>query len=233
MSVAADFATPLAAFTAGLVTSVHCAAMCGPLGCALLGTSQARPREQVTAAAGYHGARTLAYATIGGVLGWLGNSAAGIFNAPISRLLPWALAVLFVCVAFGWEQKLPRPLFISRWLFRLNLRARSMKLPRTAALLGFATPFLPCGPLYLAFGVALVAGSAFAGAQLMAAFALGTVPLYAVAQFSAWRWQTRLAPTAWMWTRRSLALLSAALIGGRALLHDGTLIEPLKCLFCP
>lgn len=231
--IAADIATPLAAFTAGLVTSLHCAAMCGPLGCALLGGRNASAREQTTAAVCYHGSRALAYATIGGLLGVLGKSAAGLFHAPISRLLPWAFAALFIVVAFGWEQKLPRPLFISRWLLRLNLRAQSMKLHRTATLLGFATPFLPCGPLYLAFGVALVAGSAWAGAQIMVAFALGTIPLFALAQLSAWRWQTRLAPATWMWTRRSLALVSAVLIGGRALVNDGALLAPLKCLLCP
>ena len=230
--IAADFATPLAAFTAGLVTSLHCAAMCGPLGCALLGGRKVSAREQGIAAVSYHGSRIMAYAVIGGLLGLLGRSAAGLFNAPISRLLPWAFAALFIVVAFGWEQKLPRPVFISRWLLRLNLRAQSMTLTRTATLLGFATPFLPCGPLYLAFGVALVAGSVLGGAQIMLAFALGTIPLFALAQFTAWRWQTRLAPATWMWTRRSLALLSAALIGGRALMNDGTLLAPLKCLLC-
>lgn len=230
--VAADFATPLAAFTAGLVTSLHCAAMCGPLGCALLGGRKASAREQSFAAFSYHASRVIAYAAVGAVLGALGRSAAGLFNAPISRLLPWAFAALFMVVAFGWEQKMPRPLFISRWLMRLNLRAQSMTLTRTATLLGFATPFLPCGPLYLAFGVALVAGGAFGGAQIMLAFAGGTIPFFALAQFTAWRWQTRLAPTTWMWTRRSLALLSAMLIGGRALMNDGTLLAPLKCLLC-
>lgn len=230
--VAADFATPLAAFTAGLVTSLHCAAMCGPLGCALLGGRKASAREQRVAAFSYHGARVVAYAAVGAMLGALGRSAAGLFHAPISRLLPWAFAALFIVVAFGWEQKMPRPLFISRWLMRLNLRAQSMTLTRTATLLGLATPFLPCGPLYLAFGVALVAGGALGGAQIMLAFAGGTIPFFALAQFTAWRWQTRLAPATWMWTRRSLALLSAALIGGRALLNDGTLLAPLKCLLC-
>jgi sulfite exporter TauE/SafE len=232
MSFAANFATPLAAFTAGLVTSLHCAAMCGPLGCALLNRQKCAPREQCYALACYHGSRMLAYAAVGGLLGWIGRSAAGLFHAPISRMLPWAFAALFLIVAFGWEQKLPRPVFVGRWLFRLNLRGPAQNMSRTATVLGLATPFLPCGPLYLAFGVALVAGSAWGGVQVMAPFALGTIPLFAVAQFSAWRWQTRLAPATWMWTRRGLALASAGLITARALLSDGTLLAPLKCLLC-
>lgn len=232
MASAADFATPLAAFAVGVVTSVHCAAMCGPLGCALLGGQKATAGERRTAAAVYHATRTLSYALVGALLGFLGQSAAGLFHAPLSRALPWAFALLFVVVALGWEDKLPRPVFVSRWLLRLNLRAASARPARAALVLGAATPFLPCGPLYLAFGVALVAGSALAGAQLMAAFALGTVPLYFLAQLGAWRMQARLAPAAWRGTRRGFALLSAALIGGRALLHDGTLLAPLQCLFC-
>lgn len=232
MSAAADLATPLAAFTAGLVTSLHCAAMCGPLGCALLGGQKRSASEQLKAGLCYHAARIVAYTLVGGVLGFVGRSAAGLFHAPISRALPWALAALFLVVAFGWEQKLPRPLLISRWMLRLDLRGRAGTLSRTATLLGLATPFLPCGPLYLAFGVALVAGSGWGGALVMAPFALGTVPLFALAQLGAWRWQARFSPVVWMWTRRSLALVSAVVIGGRALANDGTLLAPLKCLFC-
>lgn len=229
---AAAFATPLAAFTAGMVTSVHCAAMCGPLGCALLARSRAAPGELRTAAALYHVSRIASYAAIGGVLGVIGQSAAGFFGASLSRALPWALALLFLAIAFGWDRFVPQPQFISRLLLRLHLRGAAAAPCRTATALGLVTPFLPCGPLYLAFGVALVSGSFLIGTQLMAAFALGTVPLYALAQAGLLRWQARLSPLGMQRMQRALALVSALLIGGRALLNDGALLEPMRCLLC-
>ena len=229
---AADFATPLAAFVAGMVTSVHCAAMCGPLGCALYGAKPASSAEGRDAVLCYHAARAVSYALVGALFGAIGMSAAGLFHASISRALPWAMALFFVVIAFGWERKIPRLPFVNRWIFRLNLRAAALPRNQVAALLGVVTPFLPCGPLYLAFGVALVSGSWLAGVAIMVSFALGTIPLFALAQIGALRWQGRLSPGARLWTRRGLALGSAALVGGRAALHDGSLLAPLRCLLC-
>jgi sulfite exporter TauE/SafE len=223
---AAALTPPLAAFTAGLVTSVHCAAMCGPLGCALLGGGKAGRGNVWPALATYHATRAGAYAVLGGIFGALGGSAAGIFGASFSRALPWAFALLFLGIAFGIDRHVPRFAFVSRLLFRFDLR-------RSAAVLGACTPFLPCGPLYLAFGVALVAGSFPAGAQLMLAFALGTVPLLLAGQFGALHLQSRLPTAAWQWTRRGLALTSALIVGGRALAANPALLAPVKCLFCP
>lgn len=228
----ADFATPLAAFIAGMATSVHCAVMCGPLGCALLGTRSATPSEARRVTLCYHAARVLSYAAAGSALGTLGSAAGDLFHTPLSRALPWAMALLFVAIAFGWERWLPRLPFLSRWMLKLNFRSTSLSRYRAAMLLGGVTPFLPCGPLYLAFGVALVSGSGIAGAALMGSFAGGTIPLYALAQIGALRWQGRLTPRVQLWTRRVLALGSAMLIGGRTLLHDGSLASPLQCLLC-
>jgi sulfite exporter TauE/SafE len=228
----ADLTTPIAAFIAGTVTSFHCAVMCGPLGCALLGAKSASPGEWRRAAITYHTARLLSYAVIGALLGSLGAVSGGFFHASISRVLPWLMALFLVVIAFGWERHLPRLPFLSRWLFKLNLRTTALRRTPAAALLGAVTPFLPCGPLYLAFGAALVTGSWLSGTALTAAFALGTIPLYALAQIGALRWQSRLAPTTQIWTRRILALGSAMLVGGRAILHDGNLLTPIRCLLC-
>jgi sulfite exporter TauE/SafE len=232
MTESADLATPLAAFVAGVATSVHCTLMCGPLGCALLGSRTAAVQERRQAALCYHATRLISYTAIGTLLGAIGMSAAGIFHASISRLLPWAMVFLFVMLAFGWERKLPQIPFFGRWLFRLKLWSGSLPRNRAAALLGVVTPFLPCGPLYLIFGVALVSGSWLTGATLTASFALGTIPLYALVQVGALQWQAELPASAQLWTRRGLALGSAILVGGRAIVHSGSLFIPLKCLLC-
>ena len=81
--------------------------------------------------------------------------------------------------------------------------------------MGLLTPLLPCGPLYLLFGAALLTGSAAKGAEFTLAFGLGTVPLLWLVQHQFHRMRARLTPRMMGVTRRSLALLTAALLAWR------------------
>lgn len=184
-------ATPVAAFFAGLATSLHCAAMCGPLACAV-GVKPVR----------YHSSRLIAYTLAGALCGGFGEGLAALFKAPALRLAPWALVVVLVGLAFNIDQRLPQPRWLARVIFRARLRDH----------LGFVTPLLPCGPLWLMFGVAAVSASAVRGALLLAAFVAGTVPLFALAQAG-----FRRIPPLWISrAQRSLALIAAGLLVWRA-----------------
>ena len=81
--------------------------------------------------------------------------------------------------------------------------------------MGLLTPFLPCGPLYAAFGVALLAGSAAKGAEFTLAFGLGTVPLLWLAHHQFHRIRQKLSPLAMARLRRGLALVTAVILGCR------------------
>jgi hypothetical protein len=131
-------------------------------------------------------------------------------------------------LALGLEKRIPQPKFVTLLFLRLNFASPGKR--KLGALLGFFTPFIPCGPLYLMFGIALVAGSFFEGAKLMAAFALGTLPLYALAQLGWMRLATRLSPRSLQWTRQGVAFASAALIIWRA--SAGTTIANAVCALC-
>ena len=60
------------ALLAGLVTSVHCAGMCGPIACGI-GTLARSEKERLIAATVYHGARLFSYSLIGAVCGMIGK----------------------------------------------------------------------------------------------------------------------------------------------------------------
>ncbi|HEX4086845.1 MAG TPA: sulfite exporter TauE/SafE family protein [Chthoniobacteraceae bacterium] len=214
--------TASAAFTAGLLTSLHCAGMCGPLTCAMFG--QCARRESLALAASYQAARLVSYSALGLILGAVGPSASSLFSD--ARFVPWAFALVFVAFAFGLEKRLPTPGFGARLFGKIRF-ARG---PGGGALLGLATPFLPCGPLYLVLGVALMSGSALAGARLMAAFGLGTLPLYWLAQTQWLRLQAILPPLRLQWAMRGFAILSAGLLIWRGL-AGGTPAHP-SCPFC-
>jgi sulfite exporter TauE/SafE len=204
-----------AAFAAGLASSPHCALMCGPLGCAVLGAG--RPGSMtIPARAVYHGARLLAYGTIGALAGGVGTAGAEAFNWPIARTLPWVLAALLVIFALRLQRWLPKPLWLGRWHHQLLVTTRNVPSSLLGGLLGLATPLLPCGPLYVLFTVALFTGSAVRGATLTLAFGLGTLPLLWLAQAGLARWQIRLSPTLWRRTQSIVALSAAIIVAWRA-----------------
>ena len=223
--------TPATAFTAGLVTSLHCSGMCGPLTCAFFGAKPGTPAEMRIATGLYHSSRLIAYTVIGGFLGLLGHSAAQtLFASAPGRFLPWAFALLFLIIAFRLDRFIPAFRAFSGLFHRIQFN----RMPRfkMSALLGLATPFLPCGPLYAVFGVALFAGSFLNGAELMSAFALGTMPLYWLLQSQYFKLQRRFSPATLQWARQGLALVSALLLVARALSSPGEHLSNITCIFC-
>ncbi len=205
--------TVAAAFVAGCVTSVHCVGMCGPLACAVVPSQ--RDSSPAVVATLYHLGRMIAYACVGALAGILGRAPlAWLSDSPVS-LVPWVLAAAFLLVGLGLEQKIPRPALLGKWLFRLRLRASAVRGESGAFLLGAGTPLLPCGPLYLMFGIALVSGSALRGAELCLAFSLGTVPLLWLAQSQFGVLQRRLGPGSLRKLQRSGALAAAVILAWR------------------
>lgn len=214
---------PTAAFLAGVVTSIHCVGMCGPLACAFLPQKEEKANPVVVTSV-YHGARVLAYTLIGGLAGAIGSAPFAWFDASALHILPWALVFFFLAIAVGAERYLPKPKIVTKWFFRLTVRFR--KLPRTVSggMLGLVTPFLPCGPLYLVFGVALTTGSLVQGAEFLFAFALGTLPLIWLTHTQYARIQTRISPLWMQRIQRGMALILAGMIAWR--LYAGPALAP-------
>jgi hypothetical protein len=170
--------------------------MCGPLACAV----RAKP-------VGYHGMRVISYSLVGGGLGAFGGARGGLFQGGFTRVMPWVFVAVLLLMGLGLERRIPKPQFMAALLFRLRL----------GRWLGAVTPLLPCGPLYLMFGVAVFAGSFGAGALLMACFAFGTIPVFGLLQAGAVGLQGRLSPRALRWTQQGLALVAAVLMALRAM----------------
>jgi len=192
-----SLATPIAALIAGLATSVHCTVMCGPLACAM----RVRPLE-------YHASRFVSYTLAGMLCGAAGQTVAAFLQGTSARVVPWAFVLVLLMLGMGWEKRIPQPRFVATVLLRARLN-RS---------LGWLTPLLPCGPLWLMLGAAAITGSWWSGALHMASFVAGTIPLPLLLQVQAVRTQHRLSPQAARWTQQSLAFLGAGLLAWRAAL---------------
>jgi sulfite exporter TauE/SafE len=81
--------------------------------------------------------------------------------------------------------------------------------------MGLLTPFLPCGPLYAMFALALLSGSAVKGAEFAITFGLGTVPLLWLAQWQMDRLRVKLTPLAIGRVQRGLAFATAVILAWR------------------
>ena len=161
-------------FVVGLLTSVHCIAMCG--GIAL---SQSIKKEKTNnnmrTALLYNAGRVLSYTIIGGIVGSLGAiiSPTGQFKGIV------AMGAGLFMVLFGLKMLnvFSFPTWMRINLPRVNIIKISKDHPLRPFFVGLANGFMPCGPLQTMQLYALGTGSALKGALSMFVFSVGTVPL--------------------------------------------------------
>lgn len=168
----------MTALATGVLGSAHCAAMCGPLavgGCS--GKDGLSPRRT----AGYFVGRTLAYGTVGAVLGHLGHHALCIL--PMAVLEGVAITMVAGAAAHrGFTllrpKKTPAPRLIQIGARRPSsiLGLVAELLPRRGLGLGLATGIMPCGLLLPAWALAAGTATATSGALVMTVFSLATLP---------------------------------------------------------
>lgn len=206
--------SPGAAFCAGLVTSLHCAGMCGPLACGLMPVKGDRA-DANTVSTVYHVARLTGYALLGGFAGGVGRAPLALLSHDAVRWLPWLLVLFFVALALRWDRHLPKLAVLGRTLWRVQGWMRGRSRVEAAAAVGLATPLLPCGPLYFLVTLAMLSGSAVHGVETLLAFGLGTVPLLWLAQ-TQFHWVRQKLSPLWLGRLRvTLALATAVIIGWR------------------
>ena len=206
--------SPAAALVAGVVTSLHCAGMCGPLTCTLV-PARGDGGDALTVMTVYQVARLAGYGALGALAGGIGRGPLLLLSQSGLRWLPWVLVGFFLALAFRLDRHLPRLGVLGRLAWRLQSWRRGRSRPASAVVLGLATPLLPCGPLYFMVALGLLSGSALRGAEMLLAFGLGTVPLLWLAQ-AQFRWlQGRLTPVSLGRLRVGLAVLAALVIGWR------------------
>lgn len=207
--------TSAAAFLAGLVTSVHCVGMCGPLSCSWAVSAKPGASGFMRDTGLYHAGRLVSYALVGTLAGFIGVMPLKFFQHGAGIVLPWMLVIAFVIVGMGLETYLPKPQFLRVGVRRIQTAAFRMHSAAQAGLLGFATPLLPCGPLYLMFALAMANGSAIKGGEFAFAFGLGTLPLLWLAQTQLHLISGKVQPQTMRKIQRGLALAAALIMAWR------------------
>ena len=175
-------ALALAAFSAGLLGGVHCAAMCGGLVTACTPAAKTGARWRFVLA--YNVGRLASYATAGALVGGLGRGALALHAGPALQcaMLALAGASLLVLAAYvaGVAAIVRRLEAIGSVLWRRIQPIARHVLPADTAPralgLGALWGWLPCGMVYGVLLTALATASAAEGALVMLAFGLGTLP---------------------------------------------------------
>ena len=128
----------------------------------------------IGAALGYNGGRMISYTVLGTVFGALGTVLTYTLSmkSMLFTMLGLVVALLGLNM-WGLLPALPSVPGEQNAVCRLPDKFRR----QTPLLVGLLTGLMPCGALYAAWLCAMSSGSAARGAQLMLAFALGTVPL--------------------------------------------------------
>ena len=165
----------LIAFLLGLVGSVHCAGMCGPLAVALPSTGTRFPGF-IAGRAAYNLGRIITYCVLGLIFGLLGHT---LVLAGIQRWTSIGLGIALLAGLLG-SRKLGLSQPVVGFVNRLKDHMRGLISRRslmTVSILGLLNGLLPCGLVYVACAGAANTGGIISGIDYMAAFGLGTIPM--------------------------------------------------------
>ncbi len=180
-------------FVVGLLTSVHCVAMCG--GIALSQSIKALPAgavddktpsrplggnlSRLVPGLLYNGGRIISYTIVGGIVGALGS--AFDFSPTIKGMIAGAAGLFMLYLGLKMLGLVPAMPKLTR-LLPAAAAERIEAMRQTAAgrgpfAIGLLNGLMPCGPLQTMQLYALGTGSLMAGALSMFIFSVGTVPL--------------------------------------------------------
>ncbi|MHC1787716.1 MAG: sulfite exporter TauE/SafE family protein [Christensenellales bacterium] len=169
-------------FVIGLLTSVHCVAMCGGIN-----LSQCIPQSVADGSAGksaalrpsflYNLGRVISYTVIGAIVGALGSiiSFTGAMRGAV-QLTAGVFMVIMGVNMLGLFPSLRK--FVPRMPQIFSRRVNAEKGKSSSPLIvGLLNGLMPCGPLQAMQIYALSTGNPLEGALSMLLFSLGTVPL--------------------------------------------------------
>ncbi|MFH6996921.1 sulfite exporter TauE/SafE family protein [Flavobacterium sp. FlaQc-57] len=167
------------AFIFGLLSSLHCVGMCGPIAMMLPVDHQNEARK-ATQIITYHLGRLTAYATIGLIFGLLGR---GFFLAGLQQKISIFIGLAMILVVLIPEKIFSKYNF-SKPVYKIISKIKSSlgsqfknKSYKSLFTIGLLNGFLPCGMVYVALFGAIAMQSASLGVLYMILFGLGTLPL--------------------------------------------------------
>jgi uncharacterized protein len=218
----------MVALSIGLLSSLHCFGMCGGIVGALTVSLPEHVRENKTHLvfylSVYNFGRIASYVAAGAMIGAFGASVEYPLGHTVLRVLGAGVLVAIGLHVAGWFpafagiERVGAPLW--RQVEPIGKRLLPVRGPGQALLFGSIWGWFPCGLVYSTLIWGASQGTASAGALIMLAYGIGTLPvLYTTGLLS--RWMMSLARQPYL---RQMVGGSVALLGGASLLHTICLV---------
>lgn len=200
------------AFALGIMGSLHCVGMCGPLVSALP-FNHLSPIKSLFAKLLYHSSRVFTYALIGFLFGGLGFSVNLLTGQQTISII--MSIILLISVFF--------PAYISKYgsvglMGRFNIKVKKQlgQLIRKNGFLfyvlsGMLNALLPCGLVWVAIASSLAIGNYRDSSLFMLFFGLGTIPALIGFQ-TTFKWISKKLPIPFYRLSNALILLIAVLL---------------------
>ena len=157
----------------GILTSIHCVAMCG--GINISQSISGRCRQTICPSILYNVGRVVSYTIIGGALGGIGSVIAVTMKVrAVIGIIAGVVMLVMGLNMLGCFRELKK--------IGIHLPAGIMKKlygskSHSSFYIGLVNGFMPCGPLQSMQILAIASGSMLKGALSMFFFSIGTVPL--------------------------------------------------------
>lgn len=169
----------------GLISSLHCVGMCGPIAM-MLPVDRSSEAKKVLQILLYHLGRMTAYGSLGLVFGLLGKS---FYLAGMQQQLSIFVGIFMIFIVLVPEKIFMKYNF-SKPVYRLISRVKSAlgnqfkkKSNKALFTIGLLNGFLPCGLVYVALFGALAMQGISLGVAYMVLYGLGTIPLMSMAVY--------------------------------------------------
>ena len=168
----------ITALALGLVSSLHCVGMCGPLALAMPLSGLAAPAKYAGILV-YNIGRISTYTILGLLMGLAGRS---IQLAGYQQAFTITVGVIILLYFLSGTRFMPAVANrsgINRRIQAVMIRHMGNPSYKSLFITGAANGLLPCGMVYLALGAAAASGDTGSAGIFMAFFGLGTLPLLA------------------------------------------------------
>lgn len=170
----------------GLISSLHCIGMCGPIAM-MLPVDHKNPTKKALQILTYHSGRLTAYGFLGLAFGLLGK---GLFIAGFQQNISIAVGVLMIIIGIVPEKVFAQYNF-SKPIYKVISSIKSslgnqFKRKTFDALfsIGFLNGLLPCGLVYAALFGAIAMQNEVLGVAYMLLYGIGTIPLMSVVVYA-------------------------------------------------
>jgi sulfite exporter TauE/SafE len=176
----------ISGFIFGLISSLHCIGMCGPIAM-MLPIDQHNPAKRTLQILVYHAGRITTYATLGLIFGLFGK---GFFIAGIQQQISIIVGIIMLLFVFVPEKTIAKYNFyqpIYHFFFKVKQQLGTQFKKKSFDALfttGLFNGLLPCPMIYVALFGALAMQNLFHSVLFMFLFGIGTIPLMSLVVYS-------------------------------------------------